>query len=61
MFLPREMKYSRVTTFITIMGYKCALTQNRGGSEEKKRCAHEADTTEEQLHVFPRQNQSVTV
>ncbi|XP_058630614.1 centrosome-associated protein 350 isoform X4 [Onychostoma macrolepis] len=35
--------------------------KNRGSSEEKKRCAHVADTTEEQLSVFPRQNQSVTV
>ncbi|XP_042613341.1 uncharacterized protein LOC122145176 [Cyprinus carpio] len=33
--------------------------QNRGSSEEKKRCAHVADTTE--LSVFPRQNQSVTL
>lgn len=43
------------------MGYKCALTKNRGGSEEKKRCDHVADTTEEQLRAFPRKNQSVTV
>jgi len=44
------------------MEYKCALTQNRGGSEEK-RCAHVADTTEEQLPLsaFPRKNLSVTV
>lgn len=43
------------------MQYKCALTQDRGASVEQKRCAHVADTTEEQLPVFPRQKQSVTV
>ncbi|KAL1274627.1 hypothetical protein QQF64_027441 [Cirrhinus molitorella] len=35
--------------------------KNGGSSEEKRRCAHVPDTTEEQLSVFPRQNQSVTV
>ncbi|XP_050966661.1 uncharacterized protein LOC127165798 isoform X2 [Labeo rohita] len=37
-------------------GYK-----NGSSSEEKRRCAHVPDSTEEQLSVFPRQNQSVTV
>lgn len=60
MFLPRHLKDYHLHA-VAIMRFKCALTQNRGRSEEKKRCAHAADTTEEQLSVFPRQNQSVTM
>ncbi len=60
MFLPRHLKDYHLHA-VAIMRSKCALTQNRGSSEEKKRCARVADTTEEQLSVFPRQNQSVSV
>ncbi len=59
MFLPRHLKDYHLRA-VAIMRSKCALTQNKGSSEERKRCAHVADTTEEQLSVFPRQNQSVS-